>query len=64
MKAILKTSPLALAAFLASLAFCATAAAGPGPPPTVPEIDPGSAVGAVTLLVGGVLSLVDRRRLK
>jgi hypothetical protein len=33
-----------------------------GPPPPVPEIDPGSAGGAVALLAGGVLLLTDRFR--
>jgi hypothetical protein len=32
------------------------------PPSPVPEIDPGSAAGARTLLVGGLLSVADRRR--
>ncbi len=43
-----------------------SAYAGAGPPPrtVVPEIDSGSAVGAITLLVGGVMTLVERRRLK
>ena len=50
---------LVIAGGLAGSAF-----AGAGPPPTVPEIDPGSAVGAVTLLVGGVMTLRDRRRTK
>ena len=34
----------------------------PYPKPTVPEIDPGSALSAFTLLSGGVLILTDRRR--
>ncbi len=32
--------------------------------PAVPEIDPGSILGAITLLSGGVMLLTDRRRAK
>ena len=32
------------------------------PPPPVPEIDPGSMAGALTLLAGGFLALTDRTR--
>jgi hypothetical protein len=47
------------------LAATATvASAGAGPPPSVPEIDPGSILSAVTLLSGGVMVLTDRRRAK
>lgn len=42
-------------------AVAGTAQAG-GPLPSAPEIDPGSAASALTLLAGGVLLL--RRRLK
>jgi hypothetical protein len=38
-----------------------TALAGAGPP-SVPEIDPGSVLSAVTLLSGGLMVLTDRRR--
>ena len=34
------------------------------PPPTTPEIDPGSMASALTLLAGGVLLLTDRFRRK
>lgn len=40
-------------------AMSGTAMAG-----AVPEIDPGSALSALTLLTGGVLVLKDRRRAK
>jgi hypothetical protein len=33
-----------------------------GGPPNAPEIDPAMARGAITLLAGGVLILLDRRR--
>jgi hypothetical protein len=32
--------------------------------PHAPEIDPGSAISAITLLTGGILLLVQRRRTK
>ena len=62
MREVLKTSCRIFAVLLGSAALGASAYASPGPPPTVPEIDPGAVVGALTLLVGGVLTLVDRRR--
>ena len=67
MKAVLKTGAGAGAFLLASAMLCGTASAGAGPPPTycptaVPEIDPGAAVGAMTLLVGGLFTLADKRR--
>jgi hypothetical protein len=40
-------------------AFSASAWAGV---PAVPEIDPGSMVGALTVLAGGLLMLTNRRR--
>ncbi len=54
----------------ACLALVLTATAGvaqagacpPHPKPPVPEIDPGSALSAFTLLSGGVMILTDRRR--
>ena len=58
---ICKVSGLML--ILASL--CNTAMAGAGPPPTpTPEIDPGSILGALALLSGGVMVLTDRCRAK
>ena len=33
----------------------------PGSPVRVPEVDPGASAGALTLLVGGLLTLFDRR---
>ena len=65
MKGVLKLGARALAALIASAALCGTVSAGAGPPTTcstVPEIDPGSAVGAMTLLVGGLMTLADKRR--
>ncbi|MDX2037660.1 MAG: hypothetical protein SFX72_13495 [Isosphaeraceae bacterium] len=53
---------LVLAAVLLIASAKSTLAAG-GPPP-VPEIDPSSIIGAVTLLSGGLLVLGDRRRAK
>ena len=54
------------AVLIAVGAFSGNVFAGAGPPPVcptpVPEIDPGSAAGAITLLVGGVLSLVEKRK--
>ena len=47
---------------LVFIALSATAHAVP--PASVPEIDPGSALSALTLLSGGLLILVDRRRTK
>ena len=67
MQAVLKNGSRALAVLVASAALCGTASAGAAPPPycpPVPEIDPGSAVGAMTLLVGGLMTLADRRRSK
>ena len=74
MKAILKAGSCSLAALVAASALSGSAFAGAAPPPggtpkhvpgcSVPEIDPGSAAGALTLLVGGVMTLVDRRRSK
>jgi hypothetical protein len=32
------------------------------PPPAAPEIDPGSMLGGLTLLIGGALILADRPR--
>ena len=54
----------------ACLALVLTATAGsaqasacpPRPTPSVPEIDPGSALSAFTLLSGGMMILTDRRR--
>ena len=65
MNSALKSMSRALALLFAFAALCGTASAGAGPPPTsVPEIDPGSAAGAMTLLVGGLLTLADKRRSK
>jgi hypothetical protein len=38
-----------------------TVQAGVGPPPGVPEIDPGSACCAVTFLTGALMVMADRR---
>lgn len=38
--------------------------AGAGPPPSTPEIDPGSMLSALTLLSGGLLLITDRRKSK
>jgi hypothetical protein len=35
---------------------------GADPPPAAPEIDPGSILGGLTLLIGGALILADRSR--
>ncbi len=64
MKSFFKASLLGSAAVLASWVLCASASAGTAGPPSVPEIDPGSAVGAFTLLIGGVMTLAGRRRSK
>ena len=55
---------LALLVVAGGFSGSAYAGAGPGPDctPSVPEIDPGSAAGTVTLLVGGVMTLADRRK--
>ncbi len=34
------------------------------PPPSTPEIDPGSMLSALTLLSGGLLLITDRRKSK
>ena len=60
LRGALKAAGLALV--LAAL--CGTAEAGAGPPPSVPEIDPGSILSAFTLLSGGLMILTDRRRSK
>jgi hypothetical protein len=69
MKAVLKMGSRALAVVFATAAISGTASACHHRPPchcstdpAVPEIDPGSAAGAMTLLVGSVLTLGDRRR--
>jgi len=55
---MLRLVPKALGLLLVFAAFAGTAAARQG----LPEIDPGSAPSALTLLVGGTLLLVDRFR--
>ena len=69
----LKSFVRALAFVVVAGAFSQSAFAGAGnrycpppppPCPPVPEIDPGSAAGAFTLLLGGVMTLADRRRSK
>ena len=63
----MKTLGRALGVAVVALSFSGTVKAGSMGPECktpVPEIDPGSAAGALTLLVGGVLSLADRRRSK
>jgi hypothetical protein len=64
MKNVVKMGSRVLALLVVSMALCGTASAGAAPPscPPVPEIDPGSAVGAMTLLVGGLMSLADKHR--
>jgi hypothetical protein len=46
------------------LGVCASTAFAGGPPLPVPEIDPGSIAGALTVLTGGMLMLTDRLRKK
>jgi hypothetical protein len=53
-----------LGLMLVLTAMASHANAGPPPPPSVPEVDPGSILGALTLLSGGVMLLTDRRRAK
>ena len=57
-------SLLGLALILAAMSGKAEAGAGPPQHKAVPEIDPGSILGAVTLLSGGFMILTDRRRSK
>ncbi len=66
MKSLQKHGFRALALLVATAALCGTASAGACPPPlpSVPEIDPGSAVGAMTLLVGGLMTMAGKRRSK
>lgn len=68
MKSVLKSGVRASALLLAFAALCGSASAGAGAPPVycppVPEIDPGSVAGAMTLLVGGLMTLADKRRAK
>ena len=59
-----QTAWKALGLALVTAAMCGTAEAGAGPPKSVPEIDPSSILGAVTLLSGGFMILTDRRRSK
>lgn len=61
---LLKIARRACGLALVVVAFAGTAMAVPGDPMGVPEIDPSSAVGALTLLSGGVLLLTDRFRRK
>jgi hypothetical protein len=51
----------------AGLALVLVGTSGPAwalPPPATPEIDPGSTVSALALLVGGMFVLTDRLRRK
>jgi len=64
MQNVVKLGSHVLAVMIVSAALCGTASAGACPPPSVPEIDPGSAVGAMTLLVGGLMTLADKRHAK
>ena len=65
MRRVLKSSCRGLAFLLGLTALSASAHANPGPPPTsVPEIDPTATAGAMTLLVGGMMTLADKRRSK
>ena len=71
MRSSVKTVTRVAALVIATAGLCGTASANddePGshttqscPSQNVPEIDPGSAAGALTLLDGGVLRLADRR---
>lgn len=55
----------AVGLMLVFAAMSSVAHAGVTPPsPSVPEIDPGSILSAVTLLSGGLMVLADRRRKK
>ncbi len=47
---------------LAAIACSGTAFGHASPPPVVPELDPSALMGAVALLVGGLMILVDKRR--
>lgn len=58
MKMLTKTAATALGLALVLSALAGTASAGFD----VPEIDPGSMGGALTLLVGGVMMLTGRAR--
>ena len=49
---------------LSSMALTAEAGACPPHLPSVPEIDPGSVLSAVTLLTGGLMVMTDRRKIK
>lgn len=59
-RALIITSMLSLMAVLLAVSPKVARAAGGGS--DVPEIDPGSMAGTLTLLVGGVLALTDRVR--
>ncbi|GAC1473961.1 MAG: hypothetical protein NVSMB9_23480 [Isosphaeraceae bacterium] len=52
---------IGLLLLLTAMAGTASASAGP---PDVPEIDPGSILSGMTLLSGGLMILIDRRRAK
>ena len=50
---------------LAAVILCTAGAAFAVPqPPSVPEIDPGMATGALSVLIGGALILLGRREKK
>ena len=56
-------SKLTKAVFVSVVALCAAAVAHAAPPPSsVPEIDPTMAGGAMALILGTVLILVDKAR--
>jgi hypothetical protein len=56
--------PTAVALLLAVTAFAGPVYAGFNPPPSTPEIDPGSLVSACALLAGSVLVVADRFRVR
>ena len=63
-RAILTSARKTVGLMLILTAMAAKADAGAPPPPTAPEIDPGSVLSAMALLGGGLLMLTDRRRAK
>jgi hypothetical protein len=63
METFMKAKRMLLLAVLVIAAGASPVLAGP-PLPGVPEIDPGSMMSALTLLIGGALMLTDRFRRK
>ncbi len=63
MKNLLKYSLLALVLAVGAGKFAhATPDHGFNPPPNAPEVDPGMAIGALTLLAGSITVLRSKRR--